>query len=310
MEGVRSDPHPRKPEGGNMTIDNIEDFIVIDKRIDAAEQEASALVGESIRDRWEFGRLMLAQRKGKRLPDRMLARLAEATGKSASELKYRAQFAEKHCTESELANALADCPSWRQIIKSLPKPSDAKAPAAPVTRNKQADEIVVLAERGVPRKEIAKETGTSERTVRRELELEALVAEAAPVAWDTIPGSQRDKLERAKATMRRQLEREVRARMLAELDQYRAKLDADWRAYKADYDRTNAAFNAMRDEERRRYQLGIEVHRAKGLIPAADYNLIRSCLHPDSRSSVTDEKLAAAFRLFNDERIKTLLVKE
>ena len=98
--------------------------------------------------------------------------------------------------------------------------------------------------------------------------------------------------------------------MLAELDQYRAKLDADWRAYKADYDRTNAAFNAMRDEERRRYQLGIEVHRAKGLIPAADYNLIRSCLHPDSRSSVTDEKLAAAFRLFNDERIKTLLVKE
>ena len=66
----------------------------------------------------------------------------------------------------------------------------------------------------------------------------------------------------------------------------------------------------MRDDERRRYQEGIEVYRAKGLITLDEYNVIRSCLHPDSRASVSDKKLAAAFRLFNDSRIKTLLVKK
>jgi hypothetical protein len=34
-----------------------------------------------------------------------------------------------------------------------------------------------------------------------------------------------------------------------------------------------------------------------------DFNLIRSCLHPDSRASASDEKLAEAFRLFNEAKI-------
>jgi hypothetical protein len=39
-----------------------------------------------------------------------------------------------------------------------------------------------------------------------------------------------------------------------------------------------------------------------------DFNLIRSCLHPDSRHSASDEKLAQAFRLFNDAADR--LIKE
>lgn len=131
-----------------------------------------------------------------------------------------------------------------------------------------------------------------------------------PMDWETIPGSQRQKLERATETIRKKMEKEFRTRLLAELDQYRAKLDSDFAAHKAAYDAQNTAINEMRNEERQRYKLGIEVARAKGLITPDEYTVIRSCLHPDSRVAVSDEKLAAAFRLFNDPRIKALLVKE
>ena len=148
---------------------------------------------------------------------------------------------------------------------------------------------------------------------RRDDEIESLrrrVAENAAVSRDSLLGKQREKLDRAKTSVRKELEREFRTRLSAEVDQYRAKLDADFAAHKAAYDAQNAKFNALRDEERRRYQEGIAVQRAKGLITPDEYNVIRSCLHPDSRASVTDKKLAAAFRVFNDSRIKTLLVKD
>ena len=47
-----------------MNIDNLEEFIAIDKRIDTAEEQVGDLMRESIHDRWEFGLLMLAKRKG------------------------------------------------------------------------------------------------------------------------------------------------------------------------------------------------------------------------------------------------------
>jgi hypothetical protein len=91
---------------------------------------------------------------------------------------------------------------------------------------------------------------------------------------------------------------------------YRAECDANVAAYKAQLDARAQRERAMRDEERRLYKQGIEVQRAKGLITPDEYNIIRSCLHPDSRMSVTDAKLETAFRVFNDSRVKTLLVKE
>jgi hypothetical protein len=107
-----------------------------------------------------------------------------------------------------------------------------------------------------------------------------------------------------------ELDQQYRAKLDADFNAHKAKLDADFNAHKAAYDAQNQRINAMRDDERRRYQEGIEVQRAKGLITPDEYSLVRSCVHPDSRNSVTDAKLAAAFRLFNDSRIKTLLVKE
>ena len=105
---------------------DIESLILIDKRIDANESTA-------LRARWEFGREMLSMRNGMgRLPDGKLTELAEATGKSRAELKFRAQFAAIYPSEPELANALASCNSWVSVIRSLKAQNDA-ADNAPTT---------------------------------------------------------------------------------------------------------------------------------------------------------------------------------
>jgi len=64
----------------------------------------------------------LSARDGKgRLPNGYLADLTARTGKSRRELGYRVQFAETYPTETELANALASYPSWREVAQSLKK---------------------------------------------------------------------------------------------------------------------------------------------------------------------------------------------
>lgn len=93
-------------------------------------------------------------------------------------------------------------------------------------------------------------------------------------------------------------------------EQYRAQCDADVAAYKAQLDAQNQKLNALRDDERRRYKEVIDLQRAKGIITPDEYRLIWSCLHPDSRLAVSPGKLATAFRLFTDPRMKTLIVKE
>lgn len=331
-------PRPATPLKEGIIIDNIEELLRLDKRIDTAEERAVDSIRDSLRDRWEFGKLMLSDRveggrgrgRGPKLPVGYLDGLVEKVGKSRQELQRRMLFAERYSTEDELSQVMRQFTTWTDVIKSLPKPSEPPEPspspkppksreskprakpARPPARNKKAEKIVDLAEQGKTRQQIAEETGASDRTVRRELETEArdlAIAEAArPLDWATIPGNQQVKLERAKASIRRELEKEFHTRLLAEVDQHRAKLDADWAAHKATYDAQNQVMRDMRDEERKRYQLGIEVQRAKGLITPSEYMTILACLHPDNSAST--EKRAEAFRLFNDAKIKILLVKE
>lgn len=66
----------------------------------------------------------MASLMGKQLPKRRMAELCELTGKGASEISYRMQFAELCPTEVEVSNALETFSSWREIIKSFAKSRD------------------------------------------------------------------------------------------------------------------------------------------------------------------------------------------
>jgi len=92
---------------------DLERLVHLDERIDANESDA-------LRARWEFGQHMLAARDGKKnLPNGYLAALKERTGKSHTELAWRAQFAAAFPTEEELSSALESFDSWTAAVRSL-----------------------------------------------------------------------------------------------------------------------------------------------------------------------------------------------
>lgn len=98
---------------------DLERLVHIDQRIDANESDA-------LRARWEFGRQMLAEREGRQFRKGLVSSLIERTGKSKSELYYRAQFAEAYSTEEELSNALESHSSWRDLTRTLKAEKDAE----------------------------------------------------------------------------------------------------------------------------------------------------------------------------------------
>lgn len=197
--------------------------------------------------------------------------------------------------------------------KSRPEPKPAPKADAPIL----ADAINTLEDRGVKYTardvvEIVATEGVevSVDTVERKRKAVRAERNAPPVDYDSLTGTVKEKWDRVEATLRRKLEREYNTRLLAEVDQIKAQLKDDVKAYKEQLDAEAEAGRAKRDASREKYDIAVAAYKAKGLIPLDDYNLIRSCLHPDSRASVTDEKLASAFRVFNNPKIKALLVKE
>lgn len=271
----------------------IELYVQIDKRIDAAEEQGFQ---ESLRDRWEFGKLMLAERVGKQLPKGRLDELAKATGKSRAELKFRAQFAERYPTEDEVANALATFTSWKQIIKSLAKDHPDK-PRGKEHRGRSNDPQLIEhiandIEQGhdISGRALQERYGLTERTAKDAKQTaEGLVlgrADAVVIDWDSIPATAQRKLETARRQIRRELEAEFEP-LVQKTVQERLKFGAKQMA--------------QLEKESRRV-----LDSRKGVFTRAEFDTIRSCLHPDSRLSVSDEKLAKAFRTFNEAEIVLL----
>ena len=285
-----------------MDIENIEEFIQIDKRIDTDEDDAAEKLQDSIRARWEFGRLMLAQRKGKQLPNGLLGELVQRTGKSQRELGYRMAFAERYPTEDEVCNALQTWKSWFQVTQNLPKEEPAKPKRKPRPAPKRDDPIVVdiinefedegedYACQDVVEEAAAQGVEVSPSTVERKRAAVRAERDAAPIGWDTVPDPAKEKIERVVRQRERQLEAEFEQRVDAEV---KARMEPAWAV-------ANKTYADARN---------VLEHR-KGLFTRADYDLIRSCLHPDSRLSVTAEKLAQAFRVFNEATISLLSEKD
>lgn len=84
-------------------------YVALDDQINSAESNG-------ILDRWRFGKMLLKERVGKQLPRGRLDEVAEACGKSQTEIKYRMLFATKFPTESKVVNAVDDFGSWHNIV--------------------------------------------------------------------------------------------------------------------------------------------------------------------------------------------------
>lgn len=128
---------------------DISAYVSIDKRVDGAEEDA-------LLARWEFGRMLLAERDahgGKQLPHGRVNELASVTGKSRSELRYRAQFAEQYPTMEKVTNALVTFGSWHEIAKkglvSKPKAVELSQPISDDDLWRVVENVLIEAEAAI-----------------------------------------------------------------------------------------------------------------------------------------------------------------
>jgi IS30 family transposase len=165
-----------------------------------------------------------------------------------------------------------------EVKTSRPKGGRPKGSTKPRKIADKHAKIVALADAGVTKPEIAEQTGVGERMVHRVLEVES--ARREPV------------IDPATLSMTAQQKIETVSR------QYKAKLDADF-------------YRAVENEVRKRIDEIILPHwkqkigqaqeffsRRKGLMDKNTFNTIRRALHPDSRHSISDQKLGEAFDAF------------
>lgn len=99
----------KEPTAVDLVISELDPF---DKSIRASE-------GESIADRWEFGRILVKHRAGKKqLPRGWRAEITERFGLEASEITRRMQLAEQFQTGPEVVEASTRCgDSWPRLYR-------------------------------------------------------------------------------------------------------------------------------------------------------------------------------------------------
>lgn len=122
---------------------------------------------------------------------------------------------------------------------------------------------------------IAKEEG------RREVE--------AQLDPSTLPKSAQERLEAFKRTYQKQLDNAFEARVLAGIKE-----------------RIDEMVLPFYSEKEELYDAVVKAY--KGLMPREDYRKVLACLHPDSRRSVSDERLAEAFGII--KKLEKLLVSD
>jgi hypothetical protein len=135
-----------------------------------------------------------------------------------------------------------------------------------------------------------KEFGASNIVVRKAVATERGRREAKadpPIDASTLSISSQQKLEAAIRQHKRKLELEFEARAQQRLQ------DALNDTVLPAYNETYAIYRDLCDTR-------------KGLMTKATYNKIASCLHPDSRNSVTDEKLHDVFHIWRSLEIRLL----
>lgn len=92
-------------------------YVELDRKVDAAESDG-------LRARWNFGRALLSERHGRKLPPGRLDEIAEAIKKSRSDIQLRMRFAERFPDEEALCNAVTQYGSWHDVVNEALSDSD------------------------------------------------------------------------------------------------------------------------------------------------------------------------------------------
>ena len=198
-------------------------------------------------------------------------------------------YGTKEWTMERIGKALGV--STRQISKDLggfepsskplrPKGGRPKKPKAAAERQ---EKIVALSDAGVARDQIARKVGVGRRQVDRVMEVENARREGPPPVIDTrtLPKSAREKLDAAIRAHRKKLDQEFELRVLDECEKRLDELSLP--AYAKELEDAQQLLRS----------------RHKGIMPRSVFQLIRSCLHPDARNSVSDKRLHEAFHEFS-----------
>jgi hypothetical protein len=190
--------------------------------------------------------------------------------------------------EEKLASVKGDL---RAKTEGRPK-GNAKPPQSKFGEDAERQIASLVLDEGKSYDAAGKEFGASNIVVRKAVATERGRREAEadrPIDASTLPISSREKLEAAIRQHKRKLEMEFEPRLQQRLQELLA-------------DTVLPAYNKSYAE----YQ---EVTKArKGLMDRTTFNKIRRCLHPDSRQSVSDERLHEAFQLFS--KMELLLLDE
>lgn len=265
---------------------------------------------DGIRARWDFGRRMLLARDGKgRLPNGYLVELSKRTGRSTRELKYRAQFAAKFPTE-ELGNVLpnfeaAGVTTWHDLI----------ACKFTIPHDQPADESAdTTDESEIPPDDVVDDV-PARRAFQDWLKFVKKPHEGM-YATDRISGYSSETKDQMKAGLISLLYRiegispNKRGSTIFLLNGGRAVnvgTEFESRVQAEVQERLPLEYNRLDNMRKECRQI---LDARLGVFTRSEYDLIRSCLHPDSRSSASDDKLAIAFQVFNDADIMLMSEKE
>lgn len=307
---------PSPPSEGDFVIHNLEDLLVIEKRINERGNE-------DIRDRWESGKVLLQERvkpagRGRPgIPKERMDELVTQLGKDASELRCRMRFAEQYPTEDNFRTVVLKFLTWTQARESMsnktkPELKGRGAARAELPGGSRNPELVART------RELVESGQAVQAALKAEFNATGGVATAARnyvlgliegenKILDATAQQRKDALD---AKLRKQLDREYRDKLAAEVAELKAEAAQAVEEYKAQQSAEMEASRERMTAERDKYKTAVAAIKAEhGVFTAREYKTIWSCLHPDSRESVTDEKLESAFLIFTNEKINALLVR-
>jgi hypothetical protein len=161
------------------------------------------------------------------------------------------------------------------------KPSRPKGGRPKGSRPKKSahEKAVLLRDAGVSKKDIAKEVGIGKRMVDRVLEVEdaTRAGRADPnIDPSTLSLSAQQKFDAA-------------------IRQYKGKLDAEFESRVRERVRQKVDEIILPHWREKIDKAKILYERRRGVMDKATFNLIWGALHPDSRKSISDARLAKAF---------------